>query len=68
MPLPIWESLLTRDDSQIGVTEAMAVSLALASFREELAGNVVSFFVDNSGALNGFIKGGSTSAEQHINQ
>ena len=38
----------------------------MASFREELADNVVSFFVDNSGALNGFIKGGFTSAEQNI--
>ena len=44
----------------------MEVALALETFQEELAGQMASFFIDNAGALAGFIKGASKSAEQNI--
>ena len=66
VPQQTWDSLLPREDNQIGVTEAMAVALALETFKSELTGCRVSFFVDNAGALAGFIKGSSRSAEQNI--
>ena len=66
VPDRIWESLLPRQDNQIGVTEAMAVALALETFKPELEGNLVSCFVDNQGTMHGFIKGRSQSTEQNL--
>ena len=66
VPQHIWDSLIPREDEQIGVTEAMAVALALETFKEDLTGNMAWFFIDNAGALAGFIKGGSRSIEQNI--
>ena len=66
VPQQIWDQLIPREDKQIGVTEAMAVTLALETFKEDLAGQRVSFFVDNAGTLAGFIKGASKSTEQNI--
>ena len=62
-PQEIWESLLPRDDNQIGVAEAMAVVLALETFKAELEDTVVSCFVDNAGTMASFVKGSSASAE-----
>ena len=65
--LPIWDSLMPRDDSQIGVTEAMAVSFALASFVKSLLTMWChSLWITVDGALNGFIKGMECFGREHI--
>ena len=66
VPDQIWEKLLPREDNQIGVTEAMAVALALETFKDDLRDNMVSCFIDNAGTMAGFVKGASASAEQNI--
>ena len=66
VPQQVWDQLIPQDDNQIGVTEAMAVALALETFQAELAGRMASFFIDNAGVLAGFIKGASKSTEQNI--
>ena len=66
VPQQVWGQLIPREDNQIGVTEAMAVAMALETFQDTLRGQMASFFIDNQGTFAGFIKGGSRSAEQNI--
>jgi hypothetical protein len=62
-PPEVWAQLLERGDNQIGVQEALAVILCLATFHEHLVGVRWYGFIDNSGVMHNFLKGSSKSPE-----
>ena len=63
VPAEIWESLLPQEDNQIGVTEAMAVTLAIECIRAELEDNCIFSFIGNAGTMAGFVNGASRNLE-----
>ena len=64
-PPPEWfmEQLLDRDDCNIGVLEAVAIIVSVASFMNELRERDVALFVDNMGVLAGYVNGASRQPE-----
>ena len=63
VPLCIWQSLLHREDNQIGVQETLAVALALGTFPHFLPRSRIVCYVDNDGARASMMKGASHSPE-----
>ena len=59
----IWNQLLPRADNQIGVQEALAVLLLVASFEGLLKGSLVTICVDNDGVSYSLLNGSSKSPE-----
>ena len=53
------QQLLPRNDARIGFLEMTAVWLLLATFGQQMAGHLLSLWIDNQGCLYALIKASS---------
>jgi len=63
VPDEIWDSLLDRNDEQIGFQEALAVFLFIGTFQSVIARSRLLGFVDNDGVRASMLKGSCKAPE-----
>ena len=66
VPSVVWDSLIPREDNQIGLQELMAVLLGTSTFKEEVQGAKLSSWIDNDGVLLSLLKGGNRACDANV--